>query len=115
MVNREIAIIVAIAAILVSIPVTFFPLPQAQGASTGLSLPDLSGYTKSAIPKPGHETVNPAGVNTTSASNMTGAAGKTTGANMTGANTTVGAHGTSIPTAKPAGSASESSCGECIK
>ena len=79
MLNREIAIIVTIAAIMISIPVTYFPLVRAQGNT-------YNGHH-------GVSTTNPAGLNMTSASNMTGAAGNTTG----------GTNSSSIPTTNPAG------------
>ena len=79
MVN-QLAIIVTIAAILILIPVTYFHLAQAQ--------------KEQLIPSPPthYHKAHPAGLNTTSTSNMTGAAGNKTAA-----------HGSSIPTAKPAG------------
>ncbi|NAL78605.1 hypothetical protein [Nitrososphaera sp. AFS] len=88
MVNREMAIVVTIAAIMISL---FGVIFQTQGASETLP-PDfkLPVATKNtASPLPSHKsppTANPAG------SNMTGAAGNTTG----------GAHDSSVHTTNPA-------------
>src|SRR5690242_13481943 len=94
MVNREMAIVVTIAAIMISL---FGVIFQAQGASETLP-PDfkLPVATKStANPPPSDKsppTANPAGANMTTGSNMTGTAGNTTG----------GAHDSSVHTANPA-------------
>ncbi len=85
MVN-QVAIIVTIAAIMISVPVTYFPFFQAQGASA----------KEACIGAPCHHEVpivNPTGSIMTTGSNMTGAAGNTTGA----------AHDSSIHTTNPAG------------
>jgi hypothetical protein len=100
MLNREIAIIVTIDAILISIPVTYFPIVQVQGAPAKLS-PDFPSTDYSKIVN--YHKARAAGLNMTwsnmtTGSNMTGAAGNTTG------NTTGAAHGSSIPTTHPAGS-----------
>ena len=82
MVNREMAIIATIVAIMISITVTYFSLPQVQG----LTIKQAWGSCRGCP-------VHPAGLNATTGSNMTGAAGNTTG----------GTHGSSIPTTNPAG------------
>ena len=104
MVNREISIIIAIAVIMILIPVTYSPTFPAQGASTKAPLvfiPPRPNPAKiqSVIHPSGANTTTGANTtgNTTSASNMTGAAGNATGANMTAA------HGSSIQTTSPAG------------
>jgi hypothetical protein len=113
MVNHEIAIIATIAAIMISIPVTYFPLVQGQEAPAEKKIPPgMQQQMQSILPPHNDEQKkysisNPAGLNTTTGSNMTGAAGNTTvgaGSNMTtGSNTTGGAHDSSIHTTKPAG------------
>jgi|SRR5690348_8018685 hypothetical protein len=108
---NQVAIIVTITAIMTSILITFFPSPaHAQGTTKELPRIQIPSE-ETSVPKTfcvdparcNHHG-NPAGLNTTSASNMTGAAGNTTGSNMTaGANTTLGTHGQSIPSTNPPG------------
>ena len=63
------------------VPVTFSPV---QGIPTKLQAPPLPPVVVKSSSK--HYLIgSPAGVNTTSTSNATGAAGNTTGSNMTGA------------------------------
>lgn len=70
MLDLEFAIIITIA-IMLSIPVTFFPLPQAQGASAhSFTIHPITPDTYIAT------NVKPVGVNMTGL-NMTGAAGNT--------------------------------------
>ena len=88
---NQVAIIVTIAAILISIPVTFSALAHAQS-----HFKEPPAIIVANRPLPGLPIVNPSGLNTTSTPNMTGAAGNTTGANTT-------AHGSEIPTTHPAG------------
>ena len=100
----QVTIIVTVAAIMILVPMTYFPAFPAQGASTKASLVFIPprphpAKIQSVIHPPGANTTTGANVtgNTTSASNMTGAAGNATGANMTAA------HGSSIQTTSPAG------------
>lgn len=77
--NREIATIATIAAIMILIPVIYFPLAQAQGAIAvpkGTILPPLHEPPDKIIVHY-HVVGQPAGLNTTG-SNVTGAAGNTT-------------------------------------
>jgi hypothetical protein len=121
MVNHEIAIIATIAAIMISIPVTYFPLVQGQEAPAEKKIPPgMQQQMQSILPPHNDEQKkysisNPAGLNTTTGSNMTGAAGNTTvgaGSNMTTVSNMTGAAGnttaaalSSIPTTHPAGTA----------
>jgi hypothetical protein len=116
---NQVAIIVTIAAMMISIPVTYFSLPQAQGTSSQTHVPSPSNYFaphyktggahSSAISTTnptgstysGHHgssilLANPAGSNMTTGSNTTGAAGNTTGG-------THRSYTILIPRANPAG------------
>jgi hypothetical protein len=107
MINREAAIIVTITAIMISIPVTYFSLAQAQGAPA--SSCDVLCATKKQMEQAKILKVGPAGANMTTGPKhyMIGspAGANMTGSNMTGAtkNTTAAAHSSSIPTTNPAG------------
>jgi hypothetical protein len=102
MVNHEIAIIATIAAIMISIPVTYFSLAQAQGAPA--SSCDVLCATKKQMEQAKILKVGPAGANMTTGPKHY-MIGSPAGANMTGAagNTTGGTHSSSIPTTNPAG------------